>query len=122
MKSKIKITTKLVKKVILWTLLAALVVGLGIIIVDSYSKDNILSNNSPLQSLDYSGKYRSYIEKQLISKNYSSDYETIISEEIKKEKNRITDEQNAKIDDDFVRLDSNMSELQGLLSFRNKVH
>ena len=97
MKSKIKITTKLVKKVILWTLLAALVVGLGIIIVDSYSKDNILSNNSPLQSLDYSGKYRSYIEKQLISKNYSSDYETIISEEIKKEKNRITDEQNTKI-------------------------
>lgn len=98
MKSKIKITTKLVKKVILWTLLAALVVGLGIIIIDSYSKDNILSNNSPLQSLDYSGKYRSYVEKQLISKSYSSDYETIISEEITKEKNRITDEQNAKID------------------------
>lgn len=105
---KIKITTKLVKKVVLWTLLAALVVGLGIIIIDSYSRDNILSNNSPLQSLDYSGKYRSYIEKQLISKNYASDYDTIISEEITKEKNRITEEQDKKLDDLLVEYETNV--------------
>lgn len=112
MKQKIKITSKLVKKVVLWTLLAALVVGLGIIIIDSYSKDNILSNNSPLASLDYSGKYRSYIEQELIRKKYGRDYDTIIEEEVETEKNNIKAEHNRKMNELQDTFDSQSANLK----------
>ena len=64
MARKIKISSKVIKKSILITLLVALVVGFGVIVIQSFGKDNILSNNTVLNDLDYSDEYRLYLEKQ----------------------------------------------------------
>ena len=53
MARKIKFTSKVIKKWCLIALLVALVVGFGIIVVQSFDKDNILSNNTVLNDLDY---------------------------------------------------------------------
>ena len=53
MARKIKISSKVIKKSILITLLVALVVGFGVIVIQSFGKDNILSNNTVLNDLDY---------------------------------------------------------------------
>ncbi len=83
MARKIKITSKMIKKFTLWALLVILVVGLGIIVVQSFGKDQISSNNTVLNDLDYTDEYRLYLEKQLIIKSYEGDYDTIISDRIK---------------------------------------
>lgn len=80
MARKIKITSKVVKKTILWALLVVLVVGLGIVVIQSFSKGHVLSNNTQLQDLDYTGEYRLYLEKQLIVKTEGGNYEDIISD------------------------------------------
>ena len=79
MARKIKISSKVIKKSILITLLVALVVGLGVIVVQSFGKDNILSNNTVLNDLDYSDEYRLYLEKQLIIKSHTEKYEDVIA-------------------------------------------
>ena len=83
MARKIKITSKMIKKYVLWALLVVLVVGFGIIVVQSFGKDHISSNNSVLQDLDYTDEYRLYLEKQLIIKSYEGEYEDIVAERIK---------------------------------------
>ena len=88
MKRKIKITSKMIKKTVLWAILVVLVVGLGIIVVQSFGSDHILSNNTQLQDVDYSDEYRLYLEKQLVSKTSESDYETIISNRIIEEREK----------------------------------
>lgn len=89
MKRKIRITSKMVKKSVLWILLLALTVGLVVLVVDSFSSDQILSNNTSLKEIDYSGEYRTYLEKQLIEKEQVGDYDTIISDRILIEKDKI---------------------------------
>ena len=79
MARKIKFTSKVIKKWCLIALLVALVVGFGIIVVQSFDKDNILSNNTVLNDLDYSDEYRLYLEKQLIIKSHTEDYEDVIA-------------------------------------------
>lgn len=79
MARKIKFTSKVIKKWCLIALLVALVVGFGIIVVQSFDKDNILSNNTVLNDLDYSDEYRLYLEKQLIIKSHTDDYEDVIA-------------------------------------------
>lgn len=96
MKRKIKITSKMVKKVTLWALLVVLVVGFGIIVINSFNDGNILSNNTILHDLDYSDEYRLYLEKQLISKKYG-DYETKISDQIVKETEKTEKQQEEKL-------------------------
>ena len=68
MARKIKITSKVIKKWCLMALLVALVVGFGVIVIQSFGKDHILSNNTVLNDYDYSDEYRLYLEKQLIIK------------------------------------------------------
>ena len=68
MARKIKFTSKVIKKWCLIALLVALVVGFGIIVVQSFDKDNILSNNTVLNDLDYSDEYRLYLDQHLILK------------------------------------------------------
>lgn len=96
MKRKIKITSKMVKKVTLWALLVVLVVGFGIIVINSFNDGNILSNNTILHDLDYSDEYRLYLEKQLISKKYG-DYEAKISDQIVKETEKTEKQQEEKL-------------------------
>jgi len=88
MKRKIKITSKMIKKTVLWAILIVLVVGLSIIVVKSFGSDHILSNNTQLQDVDYTDEYRLYLEKQLVSKTSESDYDTIISDRIVIEKEK----------------------------------
>ena len=78
MKRKINITSRTVKKTVLWALLAVLVVGLGIIIVQSFGKDNILSNNTSLNEIEYSGDYGNYLENQLIDNRLNKAYKSDI--------------------------------------------
>lgn len=78
MKRKINITSRTVKKTVLWALLAVLVVGLGIIIVQSFGKDNILSNNTSLNEIEYSGDYGNYLENQLITNRLNKAYKSDI--------------------------------------------
>ncbi len=86
MKGKIKITAKMLKKYALITILVVLVVGLSILVIRSFGDGNILSNNTTLNEIDYSGEYRLYLEKQLIAKsNKEKEYEEIIEERIAKE-------------------------------------
>ena len=80
MARKIKITSRVVKKTVLWALLVVLVVGAGILVVESFSKGHVSSNNTILQDLDYTGDYRLYLEKQLIVKTEGGNYDTIISD------------------------------------------
>ena len=80
MARKIKITSRVVKKTVLWALLVVLVVGAGILVVESFSSGHVSSNNTILQDLDYTGDYRLYLEKQLIVKTEGGDYDTIISD------------------------------------------
>ena len=61
MKRKIKITSKMIKKTVLWAILVVLVVGLGIIVVQSFDSGQILSSNTKLQYVDYSDEYRLYL-------------------------------------------------------------
>lgn len=79
MARKIKFTSKVIKKWCLIALLVALVVGFGIIVVQSFDRDNILSNNTVLNDLDYSDEYRLYLEKQLIIKSHTEKYEDVIA-------------------------------------------
>ena len=58
MKGKIKITAKMLKKYALITILVVLVVGLSILVIRSFGDGNILSNNTVLNEIDYSGEYR----------------------------------------------------------------
>ena len=88
MKRKIKITSKMIKKTVLWAILVVLVVGLGIIVVQSFDSGHILSNNTKLQDVDYSDEYRLYLEKQLVAKSKEGDYDTIISNRIVEERER----------------------------------
>lgn len=96
MKRKIKITSKMVKKVVLWALLVVLVVGFGIIVINSFDDGNILSNNTVLNDLDYSGEYRLYLEKKIIANEYG-DYDVTIENEIGTQKNIIEEEQEKKL-------------------------
>lgn len=82
MKRKIKITSKMIKKTVLWAILVVLVVGLSIIVVKSFDNGHILSNNTKLQDVDYSDEYRLYLEKQLVSKTSDAEYDDIISDRI----------------------------------------
>ena len=95
MARKIKITSKMIKKWTLVALLAILVVGFGVIVIQSFGKDNVLSNNTVLNDLDYSDEYRLYLEKQLVAKSFEGDYDTIIENKIndKKEKLQLAGEQ-----------------------------
>ena len=97
MARKIKISSKAIKKSILITLLVALVVGLGVIVVQSFGKDNILSNNTVLNDLDYSDEYRLYLEKQLIIKSNTDSYENVLEAQKVIEVNSITTLKEAKI-------------------------
>ena len=97
MARKIKISSKVIKKSILITLLVALVVGFGVIVVQSFGKDNILSNNTVLNDLDYSDEYRLYLEKQLIIKSNTDAYEDVLADQKVDEVNKITTLKEAKI-------------------------
>lgn len=99
MKRKIKITGKVVKKTILWTLLVALVVGATILIVNSFNRDNVLSNNTVLNDVDYTGEYRSYLEKELLIKEKGGNYDDIISDAINTERENKEKEGQAKLDE-----------------------
>lgn len=103
MKRKIIITSKMIKKAVLWALLVVLVVGFGIIVVQSFSKDNVLSNNTVLKDLDYSGEYRLYLEKQLITQSNDGDYDTIINNRISSEREKVQ----AKADQALLELNAN---------------
>ena len=97
MKRKIKITSKMIKKSVLWAILVVLVVGLGIIVVQSFGNDHILSSNTQLQDVDYSDEYRLYLEKQLIIKSNTDSYETVLEAQKVIEVNSITTLKEAKI-------------------------
>lgn len=86
MKRKIKISSKMLKKTALIAILVILVVGLGIIVIKSFDDGHILSNNTVLKDVDYSDEYRDYIEKQLVSKSIKGEYDTIITDRIRVEK------------------------------------
>jgi len=79
MARKIKFTSKVIKKWCLIALLVALVVGFGVMVVQSFGKDHILSNNTVLNDLDYSDEYRLYLEKQLIIKSHTESYEDVLA-------------------------------------------
>ena len=112
MKRKIKITSKMIKKTVLWAILVVLVVGLGIVVVQSFGDDHILSNNTQLQDVDYSDEYRLYLEKQLVSKTSESDYETIISDRIVIEREKMTQKQEQVLADLIKSYDDKKAEVQ----------
>lgn len=99
MKRKIKITSKMIKKTVLWAILVVLVVGLGIVVVQSFGNDHILSNNTQLQDVDYSDEYRLYLEKQLVTKSSEAEYEDIISDRIVIEREKTEIAQAKKLED-----------------------
>ena len=115
MKRKIKITSKMIKKTVLWAILVVLVVGLGIVVVQSFGDDHILSNNTQLQDVDYSDEYRLYLEKQLVSKTSESDYETIISDRIVIEREKMTQKQEQVLADLIKSYDDKKAEVQAEL-------
>ena len=61
MKRKIKITSKQVKRVVLIVLLVAVVGLLGYLIIDSFNKDHVSSNNTVPQENVVSGEYEKYL-------------------------------------------------------------
>lgn len=112
MKRKIKITSKMIKKTVLWAILVVLVVGLGIVVVQSFGDGHILSNNTQLQDVDYSDEYRLYLEKQLVSKTSESDYDTIISDRIVIEREKMTLKQEQVLADLIKSYDDKKAEVQ----------
>lgn len=100
MKSKIKITGKAVKKILLWLILAGLGVTLIVVAGKSFKNNKRSANNSVLEDLKYSGEYRNYLAKELITKEDKSgkSYDDIIKakeeEKISAIKQREEDEQN----------------------------
>ena len=115
MKRKIKITSKMIKKTVLWAILVVLVVGLGIIVVQSFGSGHILSNNTQLQDVDYSDEYRLYLEKQLVSKTSESDYDIIISDRIVIEREKMTLKQEKVLADLVKSYDDKKAEVQSKL-------
>ena len=115
MKRKIKITSKMIKKTVLWAILVVLVVGLGIVVVQSFGNGHILSNNTQLQDVDYSDEYRLYLEKQLVSKTSESDYDTIISDRIVVEREKMTLKQEQVLADLIKSYDDKKAEVQAKL-------
>ena len=115
MKRKIKITSKMIKKSVLWAILVVLVVGLGIIVVQSFGNDHILSSNTQLQDVDYSDEYRLYLEKQLVSKTSESDYDTIISERIVIEREKMAVKQEQVLAELIKSYDDKKAEVQAKL-------
>ena len=106
MARKIKITSKVIKKWCLMALLGALVVGFGVIVIQSFGKDHILSNNTVLNDYDYSDEYRLYLEKQLIKKSFVEDYDDVINsrKEVEVEKLRVANEKAiAELNDTYAK-------------------
>ena len=82
MKRKIKITSKQVKRVVLIVLLVAVVGLLGYLIIDSFNKDHVSSNNTVPQENVVSGEYEKYL------KNNGDHYPTNYSFSIDNAKNK----------------------------------
>lgn len=117
MARKIKITSRVVKKTVLWALLVVLVVGAGILVVESFSNGHVSSNNTILQDLDYTGDYRLYLEKQLIVKTEGGDYDTIISDkkevllqEIEEKYDELKNTEETKFNEDMSELKNGYDE------------
>ncbi len=62
MKRKIKITTQMVKKVLLWVLIVALGGLFTYVIVDSYGSDRVLSGSTAPQAVSATGEYKEYLD------------------------------------------------------------
>ncbi len=79
---KRRITSKDIKKGIWGLVLITVVVLLMIVIINSFSRGNINSNNTALNNINYSGEYRTYLEEQVLIKKYVSDGTSTLEEKV----------------------------------------
>lgn len=62
MKRKIKITTQMVKKTVLWVLIVTLGLLFGYVIIDSYNGDRVLSDSTIPEAVNATGEYKEYLD------------------------------------------------------------